>query len=119
VLPAEPPSLAVARHRLERWLLDAGAGTEDLFAIMMAANEAATNAVEHAYGPERGPTFHLAASCRDATVELEVADAGHWRAPRGQQRGLGLQMIEQLMDSFEVERSGAGTRVRMRKQLTA
>jgi anti-sigma regulatory factor (Ser/Thr protein kinase) len=115
-LPAEPGSLAVARHRLERWLEQAGVEANEIFALRLAANEAATNAVEHAYGPERGPTFRLTARREGGCVEIEVADSGHWRARRGAQRGLGLDMMERLMDGVEVQRTEEGTTVRMRKE---
>jgi len=115
-LPAEPESVAYARHGVERWLEHSGDGVDDLFAIKIAVSEACANAVEHAYGPEPGCTFHLHAERSGDAVVVEVSDRGRWRAPRGAQRGLGLRMIEQLMDSVEIERTSAGTLVRMRKE---
>ena len=114
-LPAEPEFVPVARHRLERWLLETGEGSDDVFAIKLAVNEACANAVEHAYGPERDRTFRLRAERRAGAVVVQVSDCGRWRAPRGSQRGLGLRVIEQLMDAMDVKRTSAGTTVRMRK----
>jgi serine phosphatase RsbU (regulator of sigma subunit)/anti-sigma regulatory factor (Ser/Thr protein kinase) len=114
-LPAEPHSVPVARHRLERWLLETGEGRDDLFAIKLAVSEICANAVEHAYGPEHGRTFRLLAERSSGAVLIEVSDRGRWRAPRGSRRGLGLRMIEQMMDAVDVERTPAGTTVRMRK----
>jgi serine phosphatase RsbU (regulator of sigma subunit)/DNA-binding response OmpR family regulator/anti-sigma regulatory factor (Ser/Thr protein kinase) len=116
-LAAEPGSLTLARHRLERWLADAGGSEDDVFAIRLAVNEACTNAVEHAYGPERGPTYRLYAEHSAGEVLVEVADRGRWRAPRGTHRGLGLQMIEQVMDELEIEQRASGTMIRMRKRI--
>jgi serine phosphatase RsbU (regulator of sigma subunit)/anti-sigma regulatory factor (Ser/Thr protein kinase) len=116
-LAAEPGSLTVARHRLERWLGDTGASEDDVFAIRLAVNEACTNAVEHAYGPERGPTYRLFAEHSAGEVLVQVDDSGCWRAPRGAHRGLGLQMIEQVMDELEIEQGAGGTTVRMRKRI--
>ncbi len=113
-LPAEPGSLALARHRLGRWLTEAGTSPDDIFAIRVAVNEACTNAVEHAYGPERGSTFRLVAERSAKSVDVQVADAGRWRTSRGS-GGLGLQMIEQVMDGVEIEQTASGTTVRMRK----
>jgi len=114
-LPAEPESVPVARKRLERWLLQTGEGRDDVFAIKLAVSETCANAVEHAYGPEPGRTFRLLAERSSGTVVLRVSDSGRWRAPRGSQRGLGLRMIEQMMDAIDIERTPTGTTVHMRK----
>jgi serine phosphatase RsbU (regulator of sigma subunit)/anti-sigma regulatory factor (Ser/Thr protein kinase) len=114
-LPAEPDSVPVARHRIERWLLETGDGCDDVFAIKLAVSEICSNAVEHAYGPEHGRTFRLLAERSSGAVVVEVSDCGRWRAPRGSRRGLGLRMIEQMMDAVDVERTPAGTTVRMSK----
>jgi serine phosphatase RsbU (regulator of sigma subunit)/anti-sigma regulatory factor (Ser/Thr protein kinase) len=116
-LPAEPESVSIARHRLQRWLSDTGEGRDDVLAIKLAVSEVCANAVEHAYGPESGHTFHLLAERADTgAVVVQVSDSGHWRPRRGAQRGLGLRMIDELMDAVEIERTATGTMVRMRKQ---
>lgn len=114
-LPAEPHSVPVARHQLERWLRETGDGRDDVFAIKLAVSELCSNAVEHAYGPEHGRTFRLLAERSSGAVVVQVSDCGRWRAPRGSRRGLGLRMIEQMMDAVDVERTSTGTTVRMRK----
>jgi anti-sigma regulatory factor (Ser/Thr protein kinase) len=105
----------VARHQLERWLRETGDGRDDVFAIKLAVSELCSNAVEHAYGPEHGRTFRLLAERSSGAVVVQVSDCGRWRAPRGSRRGLGLRMIEQMMDAVDVERTSTGTTVRMRK----
>ncbi len=116
-LPAEPRSVALARRRIERWLAQTGDGSDDVFAIKLAVSEACANAVEHAYGPETGRTFHIRAErARAGAVVVRVSDDGQWRTPRGSQRGMGLRMIEQLMDSTDVEHTAEGTAVKMRKE---
>jgi serine phosphatase RsbU (regulator of sigma subunit)/anti-sigma regulatory factor (Ser/Thr protein kinase) len=133
-LPAEPASVPVARHRVERWLEQTGGGRDDLFAIKLAVSEVCANAVEHAYGPEQGHTFRLraerapwagaggsnggAADDGGGDVVIEVSDSGRWRRPRGSRRGRGLRITRQLMDTVEVERASNGTTVRMRKAPT-
>ncbi|HEV3320817.1 MAG TPA: SpoIIE family protein phosphatase [Solirubrobacteraceae bacterium] len=114
-LPAEPASVPVARHRVERWLAESGGGCDDVFAIKLAVSEVCANAVEHAYGPEPGHTFRVRAERTAGEVVIEVSDSGRWRPPRGSGRGLGLGMIEQLMDAVDVERASSGTTVRMSK----
>jgi serine phosphatase RsbU (regulator of sigma subunit)/anti-sigma regulatory factor (Ser/Thr protein kinase) len=118
-LPAEPESVSVARHRLERWLTELGGGRDDVFALKLALSEVCANAVEHAYGPENGHRFRVRAERRErGAIEIEVSDEGQWRTPRGSQRGLGLSMSERLMDRVEIERTPRGTTVHMRKALT-
>jgi serine phosphatase RsbU (regulator of sigma subunit)/FixJ family two-component response regulator len=116
-LPAEPSSVPLSRHRLQRWLSNADASPDDVFAITLAANEACSNAIEHAYGPERGFTFKLRAKRSSDVIVIEVLDSGRWRTPRGSDRGRGLRIIEQLMDAVEVQRTDTGTTVQMRKAL--
>jgi serine phosphatase RsbU (regulator of sigma subunit)/anti-sigma regulatory factor (Ser/Thr protein kinase) len=118
-LPAEPHSVALVRHRLERWLTETGDGRDDVFAIKLAVSEACANAVEHAYGPEGGHTFTLVAQRVHGAVSIEVRDGGHWRPARGSARGLGLQIIEQVMDELELEQTPSGTVVRLEKQPAA
>lgn len=125
-LPAEPASIPLARHRVERWLERAGPG-HDLFAIKLAVSEVCANAVEHAYGPGQDRSFHVRATTEEAATEeaateegaaavvIEVSDSGRWRRPRGAQRGRGLHIVRQLMDTVEVEQTSEGTTIRMSK----
>jgi anti-sigma regulatory factor (Ser/Thr protein kinase) len=115
-LPAEPESVSIARHELKRWVRDTGQRRDDMFAIELAVSEACANAVEHAYGAGSGHRFHLQAERCSGAVVVEVSDSGQWRPRRGSGRGLGLQLIEELMDSVEVERTSTGTLVRLRKE---
>jgi serine phosphatase RsbU (regulator of sigma subunit)/anti-sigma regulatory factor (Ser/Thr protein kinase) len=114
-LPAEPESVATARHQLERWLTETGDGHDDVLALKLALSEACSNAIEHAYGPEGGHRVELSAWRTTDGVTIEVSDSGRWRTPRGSQRGLGLSIIEDLVDTLELEQTSAGTTVRMHK----
>jgi anti-sigma regulatory factor (Ser/Thr protein kinase) len=116
-LPAEPESVPIARKRFRRWLSDVdGASEQEAFDITLALNEACTNTVQHAYGPDRGHTFRVRAEQRGESVLLEVADSGRWRPRRRSRGGRGLLIIEQLMDEVSVERSATGTTLRMRRE---
>jgi anti-sigma regulatory factor (Ser/Thr protein kinase) len=90
--------------------------TADVQATILAANEACSNAIEHAYGP-RDATFELRAQRYDDTIEVTVRDYGSWRAPRGQDRGRGLELMRAAMDQVEVVPSDAGTTVRLIRRL--
>jgi anti-sigma regulatory factor (Ser/Thr protein kinase) len=114
-LPAEPHSVPTARHRLQGWLKALGAQPEDVIDITLAASEACTNAVEHAYGPQPGATFRLQAQRSPDAVVVRVSDSGSWRTPRGAARGRGLRVIACVMDDLDVRRTNSGTIVEMTK----
>ena len=116
--PAEAGQLVLLRHMLERWLVEAGASDDETYDIVVACSEAATNAIEHAYGPGRAD-FRVACDLRDGLVTIVVRDWGQWREARGQDRGRGLGLMEGLMDEAEVTRGDQGTEVRLRRRLRA
>lgn len=113
---AAPASLLRLRRTLQRWLDEAGASETEAYEITVAASEAATNAIEHAYGPGRA---YFEVDCRRAgpLVTVGVRDWGSWRPPRGEDRGRGIMLMEALMDDAEVEHGANGTVVRLRRRL--
>lgn len=121
-LPAEPGVLSGTRRLLRRWLRERGAEEPLLSELALAANEACANAIEHAYAPGAA-SFHLHARIEGkedldtATVVISVIDDGHWRPPRGENRGRGLTIIETAVDDFEVNTSSTGTEVIMRRRI--
>jgi anti-sigma regulatory factor (Ser/Thr protein kinase) len=50
-------------------------------------------------------------------LTASVRDTGNWREKRGEHRGRGLRIIEDLMDEVEVEREEDGTLIRMRRRI--
>jgi anti-sigma regulatory factor (Ser/Thr protein kinase) len=52
-------------------------------------------------------------------VKVAVRDFGNWRAPRGQNRGRGLVLMEGLTDDVEVVRADEGTTVELSRRLGA
>src|SRR4051812_44900855 len=76
-------------------------------AIVLAANEAATNAILHG---EAGAVIDVGFEPGDGAVAVTVAERGG-----GLRHGLGLALISALADELEMnERAGGGTEVRMR-----
>jgi GAF domain-containing protein/anti-sigma regulatory factor (Ser/Thr protein kinase) len=114
--PADPTVLARIRQTLRRWLHEVGAESDESGAIVLACGEACANAIEHAYSPVPA-SFELEASSSHGLVELAVRDAGRWRAPRGENRGRGLAIIEATMDQLDVRQTANGTEVVMRRRL--
>ena len=116
--PAHADELAPLRHLLRRWLRHHGADDTETYDITVACQEAAANAVEHAYAPG-ARTFEVEAIRTGAAIEVTVRDHGQWRSARGTHRGRGLPMMEALMDTVEVEHNELGTVVALRRVLGA
>jgi anti-sigma regulatory factor (Ser/Thr protein kinase) len=118
--PARASELAIARSMVRTWLDREDVGTRHVEEVVLAANEACANAVEHAYvdaGREpRGVDLEVQLVGSDLTVW--VTDNGTWRdgAPM-LDRGRGFVIMRALMDDVAVERRAAGTTVTLRRRL--
>jgi anti-sigma regulatory factor (Ser/Thr protein kinase) len=110
----------VLRERLHIWLEESGATKTEAFEVVLATVEAFANAVEH---PQE-PTDHFVAvtgAIDDHTVTISIRDSGTWNSDqtRKEDGGLGLVIMEALMDGVQVECSASGSTVTMRKYLEA
>jgi anti-sigma regulatory factor (Ser/Thr protein kinase)/putative methionine-R-sulfoxide reductase with GAF domain len=116
-LPAQTDTLVEVRHRLRTWLHARGADEAAMAAIILAAGEAAANAVEHAY-PPAAAHYDVQAEAEGDTVVITVTDQGRWRAPQPDtDRGRGLTIMRATMDDVAVTRGPDGTRIVMRRSL--
>jgi anti-sigma regulatory factor (Ser/Thr protein kinase) len=113
---ARPDAFGGLRPLLRRWLGRWGATADEVYDITVAVQEAAANAVEHAYAPGDG-AFEVDADHEDGLVTVVVRDRGHWRPPRGRHRGRGLPMMQALMEDVDVRHSDNGTTVVLRRRL--
>jgi len=77
-LPSEAAAIPVLRRRLRGWLDSAGLDQDHAYDVLLAACEAATNAVEHAQEPTE-PFFDVTAAVSDGRVRIAVRDYGQWR----------------------------------------
>ena len=108
-------SLRHARAALRLWLTGTAADTTAAYDIVLAAWEACANATEHGRS-EAG--FRMSAELAGETVRIVVGDSGIWLPPVARsERGRGLQLMQALMSSVELERASHGTRVTLEKQL--
>ncbi len=115
-LPAVPESLSRIRAGIRRWCAAIGAGQEDVSDLVAAVEEAVSNAVEHAYGPVDG-SVSVRVTFESPAVVATVRDHGHWRDPRGRDRGRGTMLMNALVDRTDIEHLDPGTRVTLRKHL--
>jgi anti-sigma regulatory factor (Ser/Thr protein kinase) len=104
------------RRLVGGWLGDAQVPAEDINLVVVAVNEAATNAIEHAYGRREG-WFEVDGRLRGDDLTIVVRDAGQWRPKVVGGGGRGLALIGRLMDEFELRRSDQGTEVWMRRRV--
>src|SRR5437588_4729718 len=119
--PALAESVAEARNALTAFAEEAGVDQERIDAIRLAASEAVTNAVLHAYQPDRETgAIQIRASYIGDELWLLIADAGSELRPRADSPGLGLglALIAQLADEFQIlSRGSGGTELRLRFKL--
>jgi anti-sigma regulatory factor (Ser/Thr protein kinase) len=116
-LPARPHVLRGLRNTLGRWLRAAGADEGELFDITLSTSEAATNAIEHAYGALEA-NFRVCCEHRGELVTVVVHDLGRWRTARPRGGGRGLEIIRSLVDDVTIASDDAGTIVTMTKRLS-
>lgn len=116
VVPALPWSLRDIRVAVRRWLSAVGAAPRAVADLLVAVGEAATNAVEHAYGPGGGTvTVHMELQRPDVLVT--VRDTGRWRPPRSQGRGRGTLFMRNCSDDLRIDHGPTGTNVVIRRHL--
>ena len=120
VISARAHELSPLRRALLAWLQERRIAEEVVDGVVLAANEAVTNAIEHAYGDVLGGAGHvLVVACADDTyVTVEVRDAGRWQArPSHTSRGRGLSMARQV-GAVDVRSGPSGTTVTIRASLS-
>jgi serine/threonine-protein kinase RsbW len=109
--PAVPDSVRAARQALTRFAVQAGASTRLVEAVRLAASEALTNVVKHAYpDSEGGVQITAGVACGELCVL--IADDGCGIRPHVSHGGLGLglTLIASLCDELQiVKRSSGGT----------
>jgi anti-sigma regulatory factor (Ser/Thr protein kinase)/anti-anti-sigma regulatory factor len=113
-LPADPAHLGPLRRTVRRWAGEAGLDEDVLADLQLALGEAATNAVEHAYGPTPPAGSEVVvrlATRADGGVAVRVRDRGSWRraAPDPGHRGRGLMLIRALAADVVVAGGTDGT----------
>jgi anti-sigma regulatory factor (Ser/Thr protein kinase) len=119
--PGVAQSVPNARAAVTEFARDAGAKGDRLEAIRPATSEAVTNAVLHAYDGVSGP-IHVTVSYIPGELWVLISDAGHGVRMRSGRSGLGLGLvlIAQLADEFEIiSRGTGGTELRMLFRLSS
>ncbi|PSR65704.1 hypothetical protein C8258_20795 [Nocardia sp. MDA0666] len=109
---ARSEELQRVRTLLRAWLAGTTLGPDRAYDLLLAVNEACTNAVEHGHhGDGRTIVLHATAT---HSIRITVSDSGTWRAPRADEevdRGRGLPMMNALMPGTRVVSGADGTTV--------
>jgi anti-sigma regulatory factor (Ser/Thr protein kinase) len=116
VVPATPDSIAVIRQTVSGVCEALGADARVIGDVKLAATEACTNAVLHAYAGGHAGTVELDACATGDELLLVVRDHGEGMAPSplAEGLGLGLPLIAALTTTLTIEEAdGGGTAVRM------
>ncbi|MGE2689640.1 ATP-binding protein [Mycolicibacterium pulveris] len=86
--------------------------------VVLAVNEALTNAAEFAYRGGIGPmTMYARHHAADRQLEVVISDHGSWRyvdpENRPNTRGRGIPLMQALADRATISRQPSGTEVRL------
>ncbi|GHJ07570.1 hypothetical protein TPA0907_19370 [Micromonospora humidisoli] len=119
-LAADPAQLSPAREALRAWLTGAGVDEADVEVVLIAVGEACANAIEHGCRFAPGTSVTVSARLRAGRLEVEIHDAGGWRAgpSQGRDRGRGRLIMTRLMDEAQLDGGPDGTTVRLVKHLS-
>jgi serine/threonine-protein kinase RsbW len=121
-LPASPAYLAGLRRAVRACLR--GVASEAAEDVVLALNEAATNAI--LYGSGAGQPVQVVVHVDDDVVEVSVLDHGpdlpaqpppDAELDRLAVRGRGLWLLGRLVDEVRLERVRLGTRVTLRRAI--
>jgi PAS domain S-box-containing protein len=119
-LSPDRDALTSLRRLLARWLREAGAEGDEVHDLVMAANEAWQNALEHGTGFARTTVGVDLAVDDHGEVRITVRDAGsRERMPSDPDRGRGIELMRALADEVTLELAPHGSTVRLRRALRA
>jgi len=109
-LPATAENSPRIRHALREYLTGLALGASAIADILLAAGEATSNAIEHAYHGGEGEVS-LYAYRRPDRLVIEVRDRGAWSIEKSDDRGRGFGIMRALVDAVSIESTKSGTAV--------
>jgi anti-sigma regulatory factor (Ser/Thr protein kinase) len=128
--PADPQQLAAIRRELSGWLAPLQLTEMEVADVVLAVDEAAANAVRHAYGPDEAGVVELtlwtesesgtdSATTAPATLCIEIVDHGSWRPPadRPAEGGRGIPLMQHMSESVLIRFDDRGSRVLLRHRI--
>lgn len=117
--PADPHQLSLIRRELSGWLAPLALTEVEVADVVLAVDEAAANAVRHAYGPDEAGVVELTLWTEDGTLCIEVVDHGSWRPPSDQPTdgGRGIPLMSHMSESVLIRYDDRGSRVLLRHRI--
>jgi serine/threonine-protein kinase RsbW len=109
--PARPDSVSAIRKALQGFAARCKVPAETVEAVALAASEAATNVVVHAYRDDEQPgQIEVAAALAADELWVIITDGGSGLRPRSDSPGLGLGLaiIAQMADGVDLVKPAAG-----------
>ncbi len=107
----------------------AGFGEKAVYSVQLAADEAASNIIEHAYEGKPNATFELSCEFRDGQLVMTFTDQGKsfdfdrvevpdLKADLSERKigGLGIYLMHKLMDQVEYRITDSGNILTLKKQ---
>jgi serine/threonine-protein kinase RsbW len=123
IVPMGENAEMIAAHTLEDIARRHSFGTGAINKIKTALVEACINATEHSHSPDGRIKQHftvykdrIAITISNRGVRLSGVPESD-EGSNGKRRGWGLQLMQKLMDEFELDNVDDGTRIRMTKYL--
>ena len=117
-LPADPAQLPALRRKVRRCVAGLPIPPHQQSETVLAVDEAAANAVQHAYAPDEPGCIELTIWTEPDALCIQICDHGHWREPRPiadpPDHGFGITLMQRLVDGVFIERGTSGTRVLLR-----
>ncbi|MCW2881089.1 MAG: putative anti-sigma regulatory factor, serine/threonine protein kinase [Sphaerisporangium sp.] len=114
--------LAFLRRQLRDHAAGAGLGGTRLDDLLIAANEAATNVLEHGGGGGTLTIWHdgtdLTVDVVDTVGRLTPLDVHRRRPSAPMDRGFGMWLMGQLCDEFTIRQLSGRSQVRLRMRLS-
>lgn len=124
---------SLARVSVAAFISQINPTMEELTDIKTVVSEAVTNAIIHGYEDNPEQKVMLKCSIEDEQIEIIIQDQGsgidnidiareplYTSKPEWERSGMGFTIMENFMDKVDIQSEpGAGTTVRMTKQLTS
>ncbi|GLW81997.1 ATP-binding protein [Actinokineospora globicatena] len=106
-MPARVQHVVTVRNHVRVWLADLGVAIETARNIVMATDEAVTNAIEHRFRPEsEDGAVTLTVHARAKTIVVTVAEDGSWQLPAQGNKpvdgGFNLPLLRVLADEVQL-----------------
>ncbi|WP_427169323.1 ATP-binding protein [Fusobacterium nucleatum] len=118
-IPSFLGSLSTVRAMVRVYLKEHNIGELDEIQILSVVDELTTNAVEHAYGYDKGE-IEIVLNYYKETIFLTVEDFGkgyNENLDSKEDGGFGLLIARKLVDKFKIEKKEKGTIFRVEKKL--